>query len=324
MPMNLNMRFISEAEVAERLTRAMAFDSVTAALIAHYRKNCDQPLKPYVRPGGRDSERERGRYIAMPAYVGEPVDAVGIKWIASVPANVDRMLPRASGVVILNDVTTGRPYAIIDCATLSARRTGAVAAIAFAHLGLRGQSLSLIGCGPINREVAFALTETNLSISQLRLFDLNQERAENLRCELLCNTDISICICTSLKSCVCGSTNIITATTGAKGYIDPNWLSDCRFALPLSLDDFCSETLLAADKIVVDDFDQSNREEKLFHHIVRQGLLHREQIYAELGEIVAGVKAGRAGDEMIYCNCMGMAVEDIAVAKAVFDSIEQD
>ena len=222
--MNLNLRLISDTEVAARLTPSLAKQAVTAALTAHANKNYDQPPKPYLRPGGREHEHTRGRFIAMQGYVGPPVNAVGLKWIASVPANVSRMLPRASAVVILNSLETGQPYAVIDAATLSSRRTAAVAAIAFEHFGKHGAIVSLLGCGPINHDVALALNATGIAIKEFRAFDPDMERAARFRLGLAWQLNTKISVARSLEACIRGSANVIAATTGAKGYIEPAWL----------------------------------------------------------------------------------------------------
>ena len=91
--------------------------------------------------------------------------------------------------------------------------------------------------------------------------------------------------------------------------------------IPLSLDDCTEDVPLAAEKIVCDDFAQCNREEKLLHKLTQKGKLRREDIYAELGQIVSGQKPGREGNERIYANLMGMAIEDIAVAARVYRAI---
>ena len=156
------LTWIIDEQVAATLTPALAYQAVEDALVAHANGRIDQPLKPYVRPGGREHEYERGRLIVMPAWVGEPVNALGTKLISSVPKNIELGLPRASGLVVLNDPTTGFPMAALECATLSARRTGAVAAVACKRLGTAGGTLALVGAGPINREVALAIAAAGL------------------------------------------------------------------------------------------------------------------------------------------------------------------
>ncbi len=87
----------------------------------------------------------------------------------------------------------------------------------------------------------------------------------------------------------------------------------------LSLDDARPEVMLSADKVIVDDFEQACREEKLLHRLVQQGRFSREQIYATLGEIVDGKPGRERATEKIYVNPMGMAVEDIATGARVYE-----
>jgi ornithine cyclodeaminase len=76
---------------------------------------------------------------------------------------------------------------------------------------------------------------------------------------------------------------------------------------------------LRADKVVVDDWDQSNREKKVINQLVTEGLFSREMLHAELGEIVSGDRPGRErDDEIILLNPMGMAIEDVACAQALY------
>lgn len=313
--------WISDVEIGVILTPQMALTAVERALAAHAKKQVDQPLKVYVRPGGREKEFEFGRHIAMPCWLGDGENVVGIKWISGVPKNIKRGLPRASGVLVLNDVETGRPLVVMECGVLSARRTGAVTAVCWKYLGSPDDTIAIIGCGPVNKEVVVALNSLKKPIKQFRVFDLIGERATEFRRALAWQLDHEIRVSPSLEACLTGATTVITATTNAKGYVNPELVKDTKLLIPLSLDDFRAETLLSADKIVVDDFDQCNREEKLFHHVARDGRLKRKDIYAELGEIVIGIKEGRKGHEKIYCNCMGMAIEDISVAKAIYDRI---
>jgi len=70
------------------------------------------------------------------------------------------------------------------------------------------------------------------------------------------------------------------------------------------------------DKVIVDDWDQSNREKKIINQLVLEGRFSREQLHAELGEIVIGRKPGRErDDEIILLNPMGMELDDMVCAR---------
>jgi ornithine cyclodeaminase len=67
--------------------------------------------------------------------------------------------------------------------------------------------------------------------------------------------------------------------------------------------------------VVVDDWDQSNREKKIINQLVLEGRFSRERLHAELGEIVIGARSGRENDnEIILLNPMGMAIDDLICA----------
>lgn len=321
-PLGEELIWIPDSQVSEMLTPAVAYEAVADALRCHARGAIDQPLKPYIRPQGRDREHRGGRFIAMPAYIGPPVAVTGIKWIAGFPSNPQRGLPRASGVIILNSLETGRPFAVIECPTISARRTAAVAAIAFDHLAPRTVcKVALLGAGPVGGAVVEALQSGEREIAQISVFDPRDDRSRGLVSRHSQNAAIPLRVADSPQQCVDGADVVITATTGASNYLEANWIALGGLIVALSLDDCTEELFLSADKVVVDDFDQCNREEKLLHRLVASGRFRKEQVYAELGELLVGKKAGRTtANERIYVNPMGMAIEDLATAKAVYDN----
>ena len=61
---------------------------------------------------------------AMPAYVKEE-EIAGLKWVSGYPGNMDKGLPYITGLLALNDPETGIPMAVMDCAWITAARTGA-------------------------------------------------------------------------------------------------------------------------------------------------------------------------------------------------------
>jgi len=288
----------------------------------HSSKDYCQPLKPYLRIPG---DTEKRRIIAMPAYLGGRFNVWGVKWIASNPTNpFKHNLERASAVIILNDVETGFPVAIMEGAAISATRTAAVAAVSAKYLATAKPSvLGVVGAGVIGRAVIKGLHIMKNSIQTLRLFDLNPSRAELLRDELQKELGIDVRVVSTAPEALKEADILVPATTATTPYIEGEWITSGALFINISLRDPKFSVVQRANKIVVDDWVQANRENTVLHLMYEQGLLKDQDIYAELGEIVAGAKAGRENDhEVIFFNPMGMAVEDIGVAEAVYRNAE--
>jgi 2,3-diaminopropionate biosynthesis protein SbnB len=312
--------YLSGSDVDALLTPEMAKEQVREACRCHAAGDYDQPLKPYVRPLGREREAEGGRFITMPAYLGGNVHLAGVKWIAGFPGNIKKGLPRASGVLVLSSADTGLPLAIMDCATVSAMRTAAVVAVCSDQLRVpHGNKVSLLGAGPIIKATIQGLASGLRERDSISIYDLDFRRSQELADSLSSSIPVPIGAAGDAESCLDGADMVVTATTAKSSYVCRKWLDQSRLIVALSFEDCGEEVLLGADKVIVDDFDQCNREEKLIHRLVQRGVFSRERVYAELGQIVSGQLPGRTReDELIYVNPMGMAIEDIAVAAAVY------
>ena len=84
---------------------------------------------------------------AMPAYI-PAMQSAGIKWVSGYPDNYKRELPYITGLLILNDVETGIPYAIMDCTWITAMRTGAASALSAKYLARpESNSVGILACG---------------------------------------------------------------------------------------------------------------------------------------------------------------------------------
>ena len=94
---------------------------IERALFCISKGDYSQPLKPYLR-----FKKDENRIIAMPAYVGGDIEAAGIKWIASFPKNIEKNIPRASSVTVLNDTNTGEVLAAFNSPMISIIRTASV------------------------------------------------------------------------------------------------------------------------------------------------------------------------------------------------------
>lgn len=315
--------YLSRADV-ERVGRGgseLYVSAVERALRMHAERAFAQPLKPYLRWRG-DENHIADRIIAMPAYLGGDTPAAGLKWIGSKHDNPKAHgIERASALIILNDVDTHYPIAVVEGALISNYRTAAVTALAARHLARPGFTrVCCIGCGPIGALQLEVLLDLHPEIESIALFDLSVAAAAKLRTRLEPRLGAAaVRVCPSPEAAARGAEVVITATVADRPYLPFSWLERGAFVSNVSIMDIERDVFLKADKLVVDDWDQCNREKKVIHQLVEAGLLSREQLHAELGEVVAGQRPGReTPDEIIVLNPMGMAIEDIACARAVY------
>ncbi len=313
------MVWISDQIASRIVTAGFAYETVVEAFLVHAAGDFVQPPKPFVRPGGAEKEYERGYLVGMPAYVGGSFDTLGAKLITGFPINLARGIPRASGVVVLFDTTTGAPAAIVDCRTISARGAAATASTCVDCLGAKTSlRVAVLGAGPVAHETVISLFMTrSRPIDSVLIFDPVGDRARAIVEAVSPFTDVPVQLAPSARQCLADANVVIAATTGAKAYVQPDWLDDSWLIIALSSDDFVPDIILSADKLICDDFVQNGQEDMLFPRLVRSGAIGQERLYGELSQIVAGRIAGREAAERIFVNPTGMAIQDLAIAARV-------
>ncbi|MFC0215812.1 2,3-diaminopropionate biosynthesis protein SbnB [Paenibacillus chartarius] len=296
-------------------------EALEEALTLHARGDFVQPLKPYLRSAGKEGHIA-DRIIAMPAHIGGAQPMSGIKWIGSKHDNPQqRGMERASGVIVLNDAESHYPIAVLEAGLISSMRTAAVTVVAARYLARKGfTSVSCVGCGVIAKAQLSSLLEHYEHICEVHLFDQSESAAKRLAETLQASCPhVKFLVANSAEQAVRQGEVVVTCTVTDTPYIPFEWLRKGAFVSNISIMDVHKEAYLLADKVVVDDWEQSNREKKVLNQLVLEGRFSREQLYAELGEIVIGSKAGREReDEIIILNPMGMAIEDIACARRIY------
>src|SRR5512135_3438507 len=120
---------------------------------------------------------------AMPAYIPS-LRSAGIKWVSGYPENFKRGLPYISGLMIMNDVETGIPYAVMDCAWITAMRTGAATALSARYLARpESETVGILACGVQGRTNLEALT-CLFNIRKVYAYDILPEVQEKYVLEM--------------------------------------------------------------------------------------------------------------------------------------------
>ena len=260
------------------------------------------------------------RIIGLSAHVGAPFDKEGIKWIASSHLNPEVGLPRANAVIILNDPVHRLPIAIMEGALISAMRTAVVQGLAARRLARAdSEAVGLVGAGRIGALILWTLAKWFPSVSAYRVYDHSAERLQAF-VDHMEKLGIEIDPVDSFESALAPADIGIVATTESEPYVSVAEFKPGSLFMNVSLMDPTFELVAAADKIVVDDWHQSVHSDRVLARMHRAGLVTRETIHGEFGQIVAGQIAGREHpDERIFWNPFGLAIEDIAVASALYD-----
>ena len=294
-------------DIEKILTMELAIPAVERAFAAHGRGEALMPPKLYL-----PLEKYAGDFRAMPSFLG---DAAGVKWVNMHPENPKRFrLPAVMGVYILSDPETAFPLAVMDATRLTAFRTGAAAAVASKHLAVKTPAtVGFIGCGVQARKL-LAAHRVQYSGFRALMADAVPEAAEAFAKEaggFVASMDqAGSCdiICTStparapvlFRSYVGISTHInaMGADAPGKQELDPRILQEAT--------------------VVLDDLAQATESGEV-NVPLHSGAFRREQIYGTLGEIVAGKKPGRVGTEITVFDSTGLAIQDLALARLVFD-----
>ena len=292
--------------------------AVRRAYEAHARGETSNPHSLFLR----FPDDPANRIIALPAYVGAGFGLAGIKWIASFPRNIDSGLDRASAVIVLNSIETGRPAALLEGSILSAKRTAASAALAAQcmHQDGRVSEVGLIGCGLINFEVVRFLLAMIPGIEALLVCDVNPTRARHFsdKCRAL-RDDLVVRPVSDPVQIFQRSSLISIATTAIEPHLrDTALCGRRRTVLHISLRDFAPEVILAADN-VVDDVDHVCRAQTSIH-LAEQMSGGRDFIRCTLGDILAGRQPARRDEESVAVfSPFGLGILDIAAAKLAYD-----
>lgn len=320
-----NVLFLNQEDVKKcgGEDMSLAIDVMESVFSLHHKGDYVLPNKSVLRWGDIDSETTRGRVNSMPASIGGEFQSVGIKWISSSPTNPDKYgLPRASGIIILNDYETLFPKAIMDGMLLSAMRTGANSGVAAKYLAREDSKvLGLIGAGAQNKTQLMAMKSVLKNLTEVKINDLNKERAHLFAEEMSEKVNLPIKVVDTAEEAVRGSDVFITATVSKTPIVKYEWIDKGSLYLHVGSHECEYEVIEKADKIVVDDWEElKHRGVETISLMYAEGEFNESRIDAQLGEIVNNIKHGRMNnDEFIYFNSVGMGIQDVALASIVYE-----
>lgn len=308
---------------ADGLNMRRATEVVANCLSLFESGQCRQPHKVVLRDGDDASSEARGRVNGLFASIRGEQPAMGMKWIASFPANRARGLPRASALIILNCPETGLPLAVMDGTLVSAMRTGAVTALGLKYLAAQdSRKAGIVGAGVQARTQILALITALPELEEIAVFNRSPERAEALAEECMRRWRAPVLPVPSIAAALKDADVVIPCTTAHEPFIRASYIKSGALTVQLSNHECDFDVVAQCRKIVVDNWEVITHRGVMTPAIMHaQGLLKDEDIYGSLGQLILGLKPGRENrSERIHFAHMGMGIEDVALAWDVYQA----
>lgn len=314
------MKIITEKEVKEIIPAKdvqKVIDAVEKGFADYASGLIQMPPKQYL-----NFAEYQGDLRIMPCY-SSALKMAGTKIVNVHPQNPQKGLPTVMAVIILNDAQNGKALAAIEAAWITGLRTGAAGAIAAKYLAKKdAKTLGVVGAG----QQAFfqiAATVKIRNIKEILVYDTKEENIVKLA-ESLKELGIGIKKA-ELEEAV--KTDILATTTPARTPIVKNeWIFPGTHINAIGADakgkEELSPEILKRSKIVVDHWIQASHSGEI-NVPIEKGIIKKEDVYAELGEIVAGKIAGRENDkEITIFDSTGLAFQDLYTANIVWQIVK--
>ena len=294
--------FLNEDQVREHLRMADLIPAMEKALIAFSAGKVVQPVR-----SGISVEPPGGFFFLMPALA----DGLGVKIVTFYPPNANRGLPTHMATIFLVRPETGEPLAVMDGRLITEMRTAAVSAAATKLLARPDAPvLAILGSGVQAHSHAEALRRVR-DFEEIRVWSRTPEHAQRFADEIGARA-------MSAEEAVRGADVVVTVTNAQEPILKGAWLKRGAHVNAVGsprpdwreLDDDVMKNVLFVD----------SREGALKES--GDVILSKAEIYAEIGEALAGKVPSRAEETTVF-KSLGMAVEDIAAAMLVYKSASQ-
>jgi len=313
----LGILILGDREVRTLLTMENAITAVEEAFKEKNLGKVQTPLKTFLF-----YEKYNGDHRFMPAYL-EKLDIAGVKIVNTHPENRRKYgLPTVAGIIVLAKPETGQLLAILDATWITVVKTAAASAVATKYLARKdAETLGLVGAGL----QAIAHLEALAQVAKLRevnVWSRTRETAEKfIKRMKKQHSEMKFTIAKDLREAVENSDVVATVTPSRQPIVMADWVKPGTHINAMGADapgkQELSPGILSKAKIVVDDLEHCSHSGEI-NVPLAQGLISKEDIYGEIGEIVLGRKPGRTSpSEITVFASTGVAIQDIAVAQIV-------
>ncbi len=313
---------LSQNEVRSCLPMGEAIRAVREAYIAFAKGRVKMPPVMHL-----DVSQYNGEVDIKSGYI-EDLGLIGTKIASGFYDNYKLGLPPGIAVIILMDLKTSIPVAIMDGTYVTAYRTGAAGAVAAKILARKDSKvIGVVGAGTQARMQILALQEV-FSLKEIKVWDINTTGRDRYVEEMSEQLKIPIEPADDIKDAVIEADIIVTVTPSRKALVMEEWIQEGVHINAIGADGPGKQELdpfivKRADKVVVDSLKQCRIIGEI-QHALADGLIIEDDIYAEIGQILIGEKKGReTNEEITLFDATGLAAQDIAAANIVFKQAKE-
>ena len=315
------MLVLNKQDIQRALPMREAVEAMKEAFKQLYMGKATVPARIHI-----DVPEHNGTTLFMPGYLNEDKN-MAVKIVSVFADNPEKNLPVINAIVVVIDAETGIAHAILDGTYLTAIRTGAAAGAATDFLARKDASrVAIFGAGPQGCSQLEAMCAVR-PVRQAWIFDINREASQAFAGEMAQRTAVSIQVARNPSEAIANADIICTATNSARPVFDdkdilPGTHINAVGVYQPHLQELPADTVKRA-RIVVDSRQACMEEAGDLLVPIKAGVIGQKNIYAELGEIAAGMKPGRTSeDEITLFKSVGIAVQDVAAASAVLKKAE--
>jgi ornithine cyclodeaminase/alanine dehydrogenase-like protein (mu-crystallin family) len=310
---------LTEADVRAVLGTQDLIEGMSAALAAFSAGSVKQPVRTVLEVGA-----EHAFFGVMPAVLSDP-PAVGTKLVTVFGSNTARGLPTHLATIVLLDPETGALIAVMDGRYITEQRTAAVSAVSSQHLARAGAArLAILGSGVQARSHLEALSSVH-TLSDVRVWSRQAANRERFAADVRgAFGAFAVTACASAREAVADADLIVLATASPEPVLQADWVAPGTHVMAVGA---CRPTqremdpaLVAHARLFVDSRAAALVEAGDIVMAIAEKRFTAAHIEGEVGELVRGLVDGRRTvDEITIFKSLGMAVEDVAAARLVYD-----
>jgi alanine dehydrogenase len=313
---------LTQSEVQSCLSMSEAIDAVRVAYSAFANGRVQMPSVQHL-----DVHQHNGEVDIKSGFV-EDFGLMGTKIASGFYDNQKKGLPPGIAVIVLLDLETSMPLAIMDGTHITAYRTGAAGAVAASVLARKdSQKAGIVGAGTQGRMQLLALKE-DFDIQDVKIWDIDRGIANQYKDQMTKELSIDIHVVDTPDEVASDVDILVTATPSRKILVNVDSIQSGMHINAIGADgpgkqELDPKIMTRASKIVVDSLEQCRKIGEI-QHALGQGLINESNIHAEIGEILNGSKSGRETDEEVTIfDSTGLSAQDIAASKIVYEAAKK-